>query len=85
MLTPAERREKKLTKLVGEKGPDTLVAVYKVRAVPFPLQGAFMCSCPTAIAQYPRRFMYQPPPISRTMLPAQCSTCRIEKLCSDHS
>ena len=31
MLTPAERREKKLTKLVGEKKPDTLVAVYKVR------------------------------------------------------
>ena len=31
MLTPAERREKKLEKLVGEKGPDTLVAVYKVR------------------------------------------------------
>ena len=31
MLTPAERREKKLTKLVGEQGPDTLVAVYKVR------------------------------------------------------
>ena len=30
MLTPAERREKKLTKLVGEQGSDTLVAVYKV-------------------------------------------------------
>jgi hypothetical protein len=29
-LTPSERREKKLTKLIGEAGPDTLVAVYRV-------------------------------------------------------
>ena len=36
MLTPAERREKKLTKLVGEQGPDTLVAVYKVRLTLLP-------------------------------------------------
>ena len=33
-LTPAERREKKHAKLVGELGPDTLVAVYRVRHRP---------------------------------------------------
>ena len=31
MLTPAERKEKKMTKLVGEAAPDTLVAVFKAR------------------------------------------------------
>ena len=51
MLTPAERREKKLTKLVGEQGPDTLVAVYKVRpmlhlcfAVPHAVSVCTCCS-----------------------------------------
>lgn len=29
MLTPAERKEKKMTKLVGEAAPDTLVALFK--------------------------------------------------------
>ena len=30
MLTPAERKEKKMAQLVGEAAPDTLVAIYKV-------------------------------------------------------
>lgn len=30
-LTPSERREKKLARLIGDPGPDTLVAVYRVR------------------------------------------------------
>ena len=30
MLTPAERKEKKLSQLVGEAAPDTLVALFKV-------------------------------------------------------
>ena len=43
MLTPAERREKKLTKLVGEQGPDTLVALYKVRLMLLPLLCGLTC------------------------------------------
>ncbi len=47
MLTPAERREKKLTKLVGEQGPDTLVALYKVRLTRFALPRGPACPlCP---------------------------------------
>jgi U4/U6 small nuclear ribonucleoprotein PRP3 len=33
MLTPAERKDKKLRKLVGEEQPETHVALYKVLAL----------------------------------------------------
>ena len=39
MLTPVERKEKKMMKLVGEAAPATLVALYKARLP------AALCHC----------------------------------------